>query len=138
MNVDYAFCQAASYHSKGLLGVIPLYDVACQWVIHLLERIENGEYLEMEQFEQGIAALVGKFHINAHTKSCFELFSPNFFKGIGQVDGEILETLWSRFNPTARLARTASKAHRREIFDDHMRDANWKKQVGMGMLNTFD
>jgi hypothetical protein len=132
MNVDYAFCQASLYNTEGLLGVVGLYDVACQWIIHLSKRIEKGDYLDMPEFEEGIKALVGKFHISAHVKGCFEEFSPNFFKGIGQVDGEILETLWSRFNPSSRMVRTASKAHRREILDDHMRDSNWKKQVGMG------
>jgi len=26
-----------------------------------------------------------------------------------------------------------SKAHRAEVDDDHMRDSNWKKLVGMGV-----
>jgi hypothetical protein len=131
MNIDYAVCQALSYRTTGLPGAVTLYDIVCKWLIYFLRRIREGKYLSIPEFEQLIGA-VGKFHISAHVKECFEAFSPNFIKGIGQVDGEILETLWSSFNPIARLARTMSKAHRREIYDDHMRDANWKKLVGSG------
>ncbi|KAI6112734.1 hypothetical protein F5141DRAFT_1214028 [Pisolithus sp. B1] len=38
--------------------------------------------------------------------------SLNFVKGAGHLDGEILETL-------------------QEVYDDHMRDSNWKKLVGL-------
>lgn len=135
MNIDYAVCQALTLHACGLLGVILLYDVACKWVLHFLQRIEEGPYLGIPEFMVLIGA-VGKFHISAHVKDCFEEYSPNFIKGIGQVDGEILETLWSSFNPTARYARTMSTAHRREVYDDHMRNANWKKLVGIGNIFT--
>jgi len=131
MNIDYAVCQALNYHTQGLPGAVGLYDVACKWIRNFFKRIEEGPFLSIPEFDEFIAA-VGKFHINAHVLNCFEEFSPNFIKGIGQVDGEILETRWSSFNPIARIARTMSSAHRHEIYDDHMRDENWKKLVGMG------
>jgi len=30
-----------------------------------------------------------------------------------------------------------SKAHRAELYDDHMRDSNWKKLVGMGEVDSL-
>jgi len=45
---------------------------------------------------------------------------------------EILETLWSEFNKVSASVHSMSKAHRAEVYDDHMRDSNWKKLVGMG------
>ena len=131
MNIDYAVCQALNFRTDGLPGAINLYDVACKWSLHFIERVHAGDFLSIPEFRQLIAG-VGKFHISAHVKECFEAFSPNFIKGIGQVDGEILETMWSQFNLIARIARTMSSAHRREVYDDYMRDANWKKLVGMG------
>lgn len=141
MNIDYAVCQALNFHTDGLPGAINLYDVACKWSIHFLERVKAGAYLNVPEFGEIIAG-VGKFHISAHVKECFEQYSPNFIKGIGQVDGEILETMWSPFNSIARISRTMSKAHRREMYDDYMRDANWKKLVGIGkstmtMISTW-
>jgi len=76
---------------------------------------------------------VGKFHLAAHVPSCFAKFSLNFVQGAGQLVWEILETLWSEFNKVSAIARSMSKAHRAEVYDDHMRDSNWKKLVGMGV-----
>ena len=130
--MDYIICQAFGYHTKDLPGGVVLYDLACKWFIHFLERVCHGEFLNMSDFEEALIAAVGKFHIGAHIKKCFALFSPNFIKGIGQVDREIQEMLWSSLNMISRSARTMTVASRRELFDDHMRDWNWKKLVGMG------
>jgi len=37
--------------------------------------------------------------------------SLNFIKGVGQVDDEVLETLWSRTNKVAGTTRAMSKSH---------------------------
>ena len=37
-----------------------------------------------------------------------------------------------RFNKVSASVHSMSKAHRDELYDDHMRDSNWKKLVGMG------
>ena len=55
---------------------------------------------------------------------CFAKFSLNFVEGAGQLDGEILETLWAEFNKVSNSACSMSKAHRLEVFNDHMRDLN--------------
>jgi hypothetical protein len=67
---------------------------------------------------------VGKFHLGAHVKKCFWKYTLNFVVGAGQIDGEIMETLWSLFNKFAVMARAMSKAHRVEILNEHMRDVN--------------
>ncbi|KAG1728929.1 hypothetical protein EDB19DRAFT_1832616 [Suillus lakei] len=55
--------------------------------------------------------------------------------GAGQVDGEILETLWASFNKISPTAHSMSQYHQQEILDDHMWDSNWKKLVGLEMIN---
>ena len=45
-------------------------------------------------------------------------------KEAGHIDGEIMETLWSGMNKVLGAARSMSKAHQQEIFDDYIRDAN--------------
>ena len=50
------------------------------------------------------------------------------------MDGEILETLWAPFNKISPSARSMTSAHHQELYDDHMRDSNWKKLVGLGGL----
>jgi hypothetical protein len=80
-----------------------------------------------------IVPAVGKFHLSAHKLDCFPRYSLNFVRGAGHVDGEILETLWAPFNKISPAARSMSLAHRQEIYDDYMRDSNWKKLVGIGL-----
>ena len=137
--MDYAICEAAKYTSRQddrLLPVLLIYDVACQWRINFQERLKmNSKTLSFPEFQRLMVA-VGKFHLGAHIKSCFWEHSLNFVKGAGQQDGEIMETLWALFNKFAKMGRAMTAAHRWEILNDHMRDVNWKKLVGMG-LSSF-
>ena len=53
-------------------------------------------------------------------------------EGARQVEGEILETLWSRMDEVAGLAQSMSAAHHQETIDEYMNDNNWRKIVRMG------
>jgi len=130
MNMDYTICNALNYRSEGFKDALVIYDVGCQWSVNFGERISQSTHLSLPRGLNVITA-VGKFHLNAHVLECFSKFSLNFVHGAGQLDGEILETLWAGFNKVSVTARAMSKAHRREIYDDFMRDTNWKKAVGM-------
>jgi hypothetical protein len=79
-----------------------------------------------------ITPAVGKFHLGAHIKECFHKFSLNFIKGSGQLDGEIMETLWSVLDKIAGMTRSMSKYHRQEVLDNYMNDSKWKKIVRTG------
>jgi hypothetical protein len=131
MNIDYSICEALKYNSQGLKNALVIYDIACQWSRHFADCVSQSEFLALGDWST-LTAAVGKFHLSAHIPSCFTRFSLNFISGAGQQDGEILETLWSDFNKVSASARTMSKAHRAEVLDDHMRDSNWKKTVGIG------
>ena len=79
-----------------------------------------------------ITGAVGKWHLAAHILECFPKFSLNFVEGTGQVEGEILETLWSRMDEVARLAQSMSIAHHQETVDENMNDNNWRKIIRIG------
>ncbi|KAH7919749.1 hypothetical protein BV22DRAFT_1022428, partial [Leucogyrophana mollusca] len=130
MNIDYSICNALKFRSEGITKALIIYDVSCQWIIHFLDRVAQSPYLSVPE-KMAIFAAVGKFHLSAHKLQCFARFSLNFIEGAGQIDGEILETLWAPFNKISPTARSMSQAHRREVYDDHMRDSNWKKLVGI-------
>jgi hypothetical protein len=74
-------------------SVITIYDVACQWSINFQKRVQENLCLEIPEGIPLIPA-VGKWHLGAHIPECFPKYSLNFIDGIGQIDGEILETLW--------------------------------------------
>ena len=105
--------------------------VACQWHKNFLARVEKSPGLFLPDDLQVVPA-VGKFHLSAHRASCFSRFSLMFLKGAGHIDGEVLETLWASFNKISPSARSMTLAHHQELYDDHMRDSNWKKLVGIG------
>lgn len=129
--MDYSICQALSYNSNGLNEALICYDVACQWSIHFEERVQQSGHMELPDGLSCIPA-VGKFHLAAHREDCFVLFSLNFVPGSGQLDGEVLETLWAPLNKVAGSVRAMTKAHRQEMLDQHILDSNWKKLVNMG------
>jgi Kyakuja-Dileera-Zisupton transposase len=76
-----------------------------------------------------IIGAIGKWHLAAHIPECFPKFSLNFVKGAGEVDGEILETLWSGLDEVAGMAQAMSIAHHQEVIDEHMKDSNWWKII---------
>ncbi len=128
MNIDYSVCSAVQQIHPQVKRLLLLYDVNCQWSKHFKERVSNSSSLSLRK-DLDIIYSIGKFHLGAHIKECFPLFSLNFIKGAGQLDGEILETLWSPLNKVSESTRSMSKAHRQEILDDHMNDSNWKKLI---------
>ncbi|KAI6017423.1 hypothetical protein EDC04DRAFT_2902597 [Pisolithus marmoratus] len=131
MNTDYSICNVLGYHSESITKALVIYDVGCQWSINFRSRVKNSPFL-LPHPALEIVPAVGKFHLAAHKLSCFPRYSLNFIKGAGHLDGEILETLWAPFNKISPTARSMTQAHRQEVYDDHMRDSNWKKLVGMG------
>ena len=123
--------QCLAYQTEPMNSGLIIYNVACQWSLNFHRHVQDSDFLSLGHITD-LIPVVGKFHLAAHVPSCFARFSLNFVQGAGQLDGGILETLWSEFNKVSASARSMSKAHRAEVCDDHMRDSNWKKLVGMG------
>ncbi|KAG1901610.1 uncharacterized protein F5891DRAFT_950353 [Suillus fuscotomentosus] len=104
MNIDYSICNAITQAANGIDDSLIIYDVRCQWNLHFTECVEDCPGLALSD-NTCIVTAVGKFHLSAHKLPCFARYSLNFILGAGQVDGEILETLWAPFNkisPTAQ------------------------------------
>jgi len=131
VNMDYSICEALKRFPRHSLALI-IYDICCQWFIHFRERVSESEFLELWDTLQ-ITPAVGKWHLAAHISECFHKFSLNFVEGAAQVEGEIMETLWSVLDDVAGITQSMSLAHRQEVLDDYMNDSNWKKLVRIGM-----
>ncbi|KAF8799489.1 hypothetical protein BYT27DRAFT_7227805 [Phlegmacium glaucopus] len=126
-NVDFALLNALkSTRVEPEQGVLLIYDIACQYFIHLQDRI--GSRLP---FGLDIDAAIGLFHVHAHKDQCFFQYATSFIPGAAIVAGEILESLWSSLNAISPTARTATLAHRVEMLDDHATDSNHKKTLGI-------
>ena len=129
-NVDWSVLEAirtTGIHKNQ--GVMLFYDIVCQYIVYLRERIGHLLPSDLE-----IDRAIGLFHVHGHKADCLYRFSPSFIPGTGVVAGEILESLWSSLNPITTSARTATHAHRAELIDDHTADSNHKKALGMAPI----
>jgi len=129
--MDYSFCQALAQNSVTPKS-IGIYDIICSFAKNFLKHVSESDTLDIRPDLELIYA-IGKFHLGAHIQECFPLFSLNFVHGAGQIDGEIIETLWSNLNKAAGSTRTMSQAHRQEVLDNYINDSNWKKLINAGM-----
>jgi len=126
-NMDFAFLKVIE-----ILGIDPeqgvlfMYDIVCQYIIHLMERIGYALPAGLQ-----IDRAIGMFHVHAHKEQCFFRYAPSLIPGAATVSGEIVESLWSGLNGISPSTRTATLAHRSEVLDDHTCDSNHKKMVGM-------
>jgi len=135
MNMDYSLCQAVARTANGIHRILLLYDIACQYGVHLRDRVERNSHLSLPP-SLDIIKGIGVWHVHGHVRECFPRYYPAFIPGSGHVDGEILETLWAHLNLISGSTRGMSAAHRQEVLDDHMNDSNWKKLVGIGIAFT--
>ena len=128
--MDYSICQALKRflgHDQALI----IYDICCQWSIHFRECVAQSEFLELWDSLK-ITGAIGKWHLATHIPECFAKFTLNFIEGAGQVEGKILETLWSGLDEVAGLAQAMSTAHHQEVLDEYMNDSNWHKIIRIG------
>jgi Kyakuja-Dileera-Zisupton transposase len=128
--MDYSICEALKRFPSHVQALI-IYDICCQWSLHFRQRVSESDFLELYDSLEIIGA-VGKWHLAAHIPECFPKFTLNFVEGAGEVDGEIMETLWSKLDEIAGFTQAMSIAHAQEVIDDYMNDSNWRKLIRMG------
>lgn len=137
MQADYALSRAMrlnlhpDYSTRLLLG----YDIWCQYGVHLMKRFENSGYLKWPESIKELTGIVGAWHIYAHVRECFGRFSGLYVWGIGIIEMEILETVWSLLNLVTECTRNMSRANREETINFHINSINLKKVQGMGELS---
>lgn len=129
--MDWSLCESCKHTNlDGITDVLHIYDIMCQYHVHLYERVAASiDHSLLDTLR--IIKAIGQFHVHGHQLNCLYRFSTTFIPGVGMIDGEILETLWSVLNDISRSTRSASLAHRMEVLDDHMGDSNWKKIINI-------
>ena len=110
-------------------SVMLIYDIACQYWVHLQDRIGNllPEGMTLDR-------AIGLFHVHGHKEQCFFRFATSFIPGSGITVGEILEMLWAELNAITSAMQTAMLANHAETIDDHTTDSNHKKMLNIGLL----
>ncbi|KAF8961009.1 hypothetical protein BDZ97DRAFT_1665083 [Flammula alnicola] len=124
-NVDFALLKALeTTRVDPDQGVMIIYDIACQYFVHLHERIGNRLPTGLK-----VDRAIGLFHVHAHKDECFFRYATSFIPDAAVTIGEILEPLWSELNAISPTVRTATLAHRVEVIDDSACDSNHKKML---------
>ncbi|KAG1817378.1 hypothetical protein EV424DRAFT_1472894 [Suillus variegatus] len=138
INMDYLFFSTLRNNSLKILNVS--YDIACQWHKHIWSHMESlPQSHHLNHVSKTIRFFVPKFHLPVHVAKCQSLFSFNFTRFIGRMDGEAQERGWSNINPVASSMKNMGPGCCRDTLDDHFGDWNWKKVVGLGasLLNKM-
>ncbi|KAF8964535.1 hypothetical protein BDZ97DRAFT_1918967 [Flammula alnicola] len=126
-NVDFAFLKALeSTRVDPQQGVMLIYDIACQYSVHLRDRIRHLLPVGLQ-----VDRAINHFHVHAHKDECYFRYTTTFIPGAGIVKGQILESNWSILNKISPTARTATLAHRTEMLNNHACDSNHKKTLAM-------
>jgi hypothetical protein len=125
--MDYSIYQALKRFPRHVQALI-IYDICCQWCINFRQCVSESEFLKLFDSLE-ITGAIGKWHLAAHIPECFPKFSLNFVEGAGEVDGKILETLWSDMDEVSGMAQAMSISHHQEVVNEHMNDSNWRKII---------
>lgn len=129
--MDYMFLS--SLRGTQYQRLIVSYDIACQWSIHLCERIlAFPEDLQLVFSENGVIFVVPKFHLPSHVASCQTAYSYNLTRGAADTDGEAPERGWSDINPASNQTKEMGPGSRRDVIDNLFGDWNHKKLIGLG------
>jgi hypothetical protein len=130
--MDYFFWSSIKSLPTGTSFCVS-YDIACQWSVHLLERLVNTIPEELRPLGDFIFEfLIPKFHLPAHVERCRLLYSYFFTEYTGRTDGEAPERLWRYLDAIASLLRGMGPGGRADRLNDFIGDWNWKKTVNMG------
>ncbi|GBE79978.1 hypothetical protein SCP_0211800 [Sparassis crispa] len=100
MNMDYSLSNAL-LTLTGITLVLVMYDIMCQYGIHVRKRFCHSAYLRMP-FELKVDQGIGLFHVHGHQDCCFQRFLPNFIVG-AVLDDHMNDSNWKK---TTRMVPT--------------------------------
>ena len=136
-NIDF-ICMSALGHLPSFLPKVISYDIMCQWLRHLLERVARlPSHLQIELPEGEVRYAIPKYHFNGHKEANHNQYSLNFMKGVGRTDGEEIERGWSRFDGVAASTREMGPGSREETLEDHFEFNNIEKYITLGMSDDL-
>ncbi|KAJ7627451.1 hypothetical protein FB45DRAFT_979722 [Roridomyces roridus] len=130
INMDWIFFRSIA--GTQLVRLFVSYDIACQWHIHLWERLRR--------YQDATLMLDGRgkfFHLPAHIEACNLKFSFNLTRDVGMTDGEGPERGWSNSNALARSTKEMGPGARRDTLDAHFNDWNHKKIIALETIRKL-
>ncbi|KAI6041141.1 hypothetical protein EDC04DRAFT_2601891 [Pisolithus marmoratus] len=121
-------------HHRGQLASMGIGGCACArhgcFIPHSMVDFQKGKQ-ELKYSQELVSGMC------MVTRQCFTRYAPNFILGSGNVDGEIMETLWSTLNVISPSTQGMATPHRQEVLDFQMNDSNFLKMIRMHESNNF-
>ena len=134
--MDYSLANALRYNMTGICCTALFYDINCSYMQRLYEQVSSNALLGFPT-DVEIVPGIGIWHVHGHQPQCFPRFVPLFIPGVGWVDREIIETLWSILNIISASTCTMSTPHCQELLNFQMNDLNFMKMILMGWNHTL-
>ena len=110
VNMDYALVHAIWHGMDPRQHVITFYDINCQYNKNLAHQLKGNNFVSLPDGLQ-IQPGIGLWHVHGHKPKCFSWYAPSFIPGAGQVNGEIMETLWSSLNVVSPSTQGMATPH---------------------------
>ncbi|KAJ7751019.1 hypothetical protein B0H14DRAFT_2541294 [Mycena olivaceomarginata] len=120
---------------SALMGCLMLwltlsYDIACQWKIHVAERMTRlPAHMQLDLSRVKVQYGLPVWHAASHTGDCQEDNSLSFKPGVGKTDGEGIERTWAVLNPAALATKEMSLGNRADALDDRIDNHNFLKNL---------
>ena len=114
------------------------YDINCQYQIHFKKRMAwlggqtgNLPSVSGARFPTTLV-VVGKFHLPTHKASCHYKYSYHWLPGVGMMDGEALEHIWTILNDIEGSIHEMTVGHCHNIINNHHLDMNVQRTHSIG------
>ena len=128
-NMDFIFLSAVAFCFMN--AIVVSYDIACQWIKHLRERITKFPLHMQRAQPSDVEVVIPKLHYNSHTQKEHSQYSTNFVLGCARTDGEGIERRWWFVQPIAASTIGMGPGRRQSVLEDHWGYSNWRKYVMM-------
>lgn len=137
MNIDYLLMDALG--NSDLDQILFTYDIWCKYHINLESRAKASfpphvvsNFLRMQR-----RGFVPKLHLYAHGAACRTIWSLNFHRGVGRLDGKSTERDWAAAVLAAMQTAEMNPGNRHAVLDDHWIDKNFRRVVGLSKLPCY-
>lgn len=127
-------------HRTGVTPLVISYDIACQWSIHLQDRVNKFPshlQIELPTRVRDLRYAIPKYHFRAHREQGHNQYSLNLMHGVGRSCGEQIERNWPKHSETAASTREMGPGSRHDTLEDHFAYANWRVFVSLGESPVF-
>lgn len=133
-NMDYVVSSALKQYGE-IPHLLLSYDIACQWSIHLAERLTHLPshiQISLPPMPTELRYAIPKYHWRAHKEKDHHQYSLNLLPGVSRTCAETPESTWAKHEGTASSTREMGPGSRLDTLEDHFGFCNWRIVVNMG------